>query len=99
MPMIRPISDLRNSANEISDFCRQTREPVYITRNGTGDMVVVSVEEYERQQALIDLYAKLAAAEQDIATGAEGKDFLAVARQFRERVPGAELYGADLSRR
>ena len=37
MPMIRPISDLRNSANEISDFCRQTREPVYITRNGTGD--------------------------------------------------------------
>ena len=55
MPMIRPISDLRNSANEISDFCRQTREPVYITRNGTGDMVVVSVEEYERQQALLDL--------------------------------------------
>ena len=44
---------------------------VYITRNGTGDMVVVSVEEYERQQALIDLYAKLAAAEQEIAAGAE----------------------------
>lgn len=49
MPMIRPISDLRNNANEISDFCRQTRESVYITRNGTGDMVVISVEEYERQ--------------------------------------------------
>ena len=40
MPNIRPISDLRNSANEISDFCKQTREPVFITRNGTGDMVV-----------------------------------------------------------
>ena len=39
MPNIRPISDLRNSANEISDFCKQTREPVFITRNGTGDMV------------------------------------------------------------
>ena len=39
MPSIRPISDLRNSANDISDFCRQSREPVYITRNGTGDMV------------------------------------------------------------
>ena len=53
MPNIRPISDLRNSANEISDFCKQTREPVFITRNGTGDMVVQSMAEYERQQALI----------------------------------------------
>ena len=88
MPSIRPISDLRNNANEISDFCRQTREPVYITRNGTGDMVVVSIEEYERQQALIDLYGKLAVAEQEIASGAEGEDFLAVARQMRERVHG-----------
>lgn len=91
MPMIRPISDLRNNANEISDFCRQTREPVYITRNGTGDMVVISVEEYERQQALIDLYAKLAVAEQEIASGAEGKDFLTLAHQLRERVHGLEL--------
>ena len=47
MPTIRPISDLRNNANEISDFCRQTHEPVYITRNGSGDMVVLSMEEYE----------------------------------------------------
>lgn len=65
MPTIRPISDLRNNANEISDFCRQTHEPVYITRNGSGDMVVLSMEEYERQQALIDLYGKLAVAEQE----------------------------------
>ena len=88
MPSIRPISELRNNANEISDFCRQTREPVYITRNGTGDMVVVSIEEYERQQALIDLYGKLAVAEQEIASGAEGEDFLTFARQMRERVHG-----------
>lgn len=88
MPMIRPISDLRNSANEISDFCRQTQQPVYITRNGSGDMVVISIEEYERQQSLIDLYGKLAIAEQEIASGAEGKDFLTVARQLRERVHG-----------
>ena len=88
MPSIRPISDLRNNANEISDFCRQTREPVYITRNGTGDMVVVSIEEYERQQAIIDLYGKLAVAEQEIASGAEGEDLLTIARQMRERVHG-----------
>ncbi|WP_209341368.1 type II toxin-antitoxin system Phd/YefM family antitoxin [Flavonifractor sp. AGMB03687] len=88
MPSIRPISDLRNSANEISDFCRQTKEPVYITRNGTGDMVVVSIEEYERQQALIDLYGKLAIAEQEIASGAEGADFADFAKRMRERVHG-----------
>lgn len=88
MPSIRPISDLRSNANEISDFCRQTREPVYITRNGTGDMVVISMEEYERQQALIDLYGKLAVAEQEIASGAQGEDFLTMARQLRERVHG-----------
>nr|WP_300170326.1 type II toxin-antitoxin system Phd/YefM family antitoxin [uncultured Flavonifractor sp.] len=88
MPNIRPISDLRNNANEISDFCRQTREPVYITRNGSGDMVVLSIEEYERQQALIDLYGKLAVAEQEIVSGAQGEDFLTMARQLRERVHG-----------
>ena len=88
MPSIRPISDLRNSANEISDFCRQTREPVYITRNGTGDMVVLNIDEYERQVAVIDLYGKLAIAEQEIADGAEGEDFSAVAKQLRGRIHG-----------
>ena len=90
MPSIRPISELRNSANEISDFCRQTREPVYITRNGSGDMVILSMEEYERQQALIDLYGKLAVAEQEIADGAEGEDFLTLANlpDRQERLTG-----------
>ena len=89
MPCIRPISDLRNNANEISDFCRQTREPVYITRNRTGDMVVLSMEEFKRQQALIDLYGKLAVAEQEISAGAEGEDFLILAEDLRERVHGS----------
>lgn len=88
MPEIRPISDLRNSANDISDFCRQTGEPVFITRNGKGDMAVLSLEEYERQQGLIDLYGKLAIAEQEISAGAQGEDFLTVAKQLREQIHG-----------
>lgn len=88
MPNIRPISDLHNNANEISDFCRQTGEPVFITRNGTGDMVVISMDEYERQRALIDLYGKLAVAEQEIESGAGGEDFLTLAKSLRERVHG-----------
>ena len=88
MPSIRPISELRNNANEISDFCRQTREPVYITRNGTGDMVIMNVEEYERRMALVDLYGKLAVAEKEISDGVEGEDFLSVAASLRESIHG-----------
>lgn len=88
MPKIRPISDLRNKANEISEFCHSEREPVFITKNGTGDMVVMSIETYERQQALIELYCKLSEAEAEIASGAEGKDFFEVAKKLRVYVHG-----------
>ncbi len=46
MPQIRPITDLRNT-NEISDICHARREPVFITQNGYGDLVVMSIETYE----------------------------------------------------
>ena len=46
MPQIRPITDLRNT-NEISDICHAKREPVFITKNGYGDLVVMSIEAYE----------------------------------------------------
>lgn len=88
MPNIRPISDLRNNANAISEFCHTSREPVFITKNGVGDMVVMSIETYERQQALISLYTKLAEAEEEISKGAEGEDFFEVAKQLRNSVRG-----------
>ena len=47
MPIIRPSSDLRNNYNEISKLCHQTQSPVYITRNGVGDLAVMSIEAYE----------------------------------------------------
>lgn len=88
MPNIRPISDLRNSANEISEFCHHQFEPVFITKNGVGDMVVMSMEMYERQQALLNLYGKLAEAETEIANGAQGEDFTKIAKQLRDSVHG-----------
>ncbi|MEG0409075.1 MAG: type II toxin-antitoxin system prevent-host-death family antitoxin, partial [Bacilli bacterium] len=48
MPSIRPSSDLRNKYSEISDFCNKYNEPVFITKNGTGDLVVLSNTEYDR---------------------------------------------------
>ena len=89
MPDIRPISDLRNKANEISDFCKASREPVFITRNGSGDMVIMSVELYERREAQLELYAKLAEAEADVAKGETGVDFEQFAKKLRGSVHGA----------
>jgi len=88
MPNIRPISDLRNNSNEISEFCRTSREPVFITKNGVGDMVVLSIEMYERQQAQLDLYAKLAEAEAETSQGSEGVDFFEFAKKLRAVVNG-----------
>lgn len=47
MPIIRPSSDLRNSYNEISNICHETNKPIYITKNGAGDLAVMSIELYE----------------------------------------------------
>lgn len=59
MPAIRPSSDLRNNYNEISKFCHQYSEPVYITKNGQGDLAVMSIETYERLVGKFELYKLL----------------------------------------
>lgn len=59
MPEIRPSSDLRNKYNEISQFCREHSEPVYITKNGKGDLAVMSIETYERLVGKYELYKLL----------------------------------------
>ena len=56
MASIRPSSDLRNKYNEISEFCHKYHEPVFITKNGTGDLVVMSNEVYEILTYLRILY-------------------------------------------
>lgn len=64
MPQIRPITDLRNT-NEISDICHARREPVFITKNGYGDLVVMSIETYEAmvESAAVDTAISEAEAE------------------------------------
>ncbi|NLC43449.1 MAG: type II toxin-antitoxin system prevent-host-death family antitoxin [Clostridiales bacterium] len=59
MAVIRPSSDLRNKYNEISEFCRTYNEPVFITKNGTGDLVVLSNAEYERLSGKYELHRLL----------------------------------------
>lgn len=59
MPSIRPSSDLRNKYNEISKFCHEYSEPVYITRNGKGDLAVMSIDLFERLIGKFELYKLL----------------------------------------
>ena len=56
MPTIRPSADLRNNYNEISELCHEYLEPVFITKNGTGDLAVMSIETYELLAGKIELY-------------------------------------------
>ena len=69
MPAIRKSADLRNSYAEISDFCHKYRERVFITRNGAGDLAVMSIEKYEEITGRQNLYKLLEEGENDIKNG------------------------------
>jgi len=68
MPQIRPVSDLRNRFAEISKIVHESREPVFLTKNGYGDMVVMSIEHYEKIQLENEILIKLKEAEFEAKT-------------------------------
>jgi len=86
MPNIRPITDLRNT-NEISDICHAKNEPVFITKNGYGDLVVMSIETYEEMlnTAHIDTAIAEAEAEAEYNSGAELLDAKEALASLRRR--------------
>ncbi len=69
MESIRPSADLRNRYSEISKACHETGKPVYITVNGRGDTVIMSIAEYEQMKGELELLKMLAEAEEDVAMG------------------------------
>lgn len=68
MPQIIPIRDLKNTS-EISDRCHATTEPIFVTKNGYGDMVLMSMETYEVKMQMLEIHTKLAQAEEQIRAG------------------------------
>jgi prevent-host-death family protein len=86
VPVIRPVTDLRNNFNEISELCHGGNEPVFITRQGKGDMVVMSHAYYENLSNLLELYQKLGEAEALDASGDEGISHQEMMRRLRERI-------------
>lgn len=68
MPQIIPIKELKNTS-EISEMCHKSDEPIYITKNGYGDMVIMSMENYETIIKMLNIYKELELSEQQICEG------------------------------
>ena len=86
MPIIKPISDLRNKANEISELVHKSQRPVFITKNGEGDMVVMSIASYTRLQTKIELMKRLSAAQSQLASGEKGRTLRQVMSRARKKL-------------
>lgn len=68
---IRPSASIRQNYNEIADLCRDTQEPVYLTRNGEGDLVVMDMETFSRREKMLDLREKLLSVEEERMAGSK----------------------------
>jgi prevent-host-death family protein len=86
MPVIRPVSDLRNKFSEISELCHAENEPVFVTRQGKGDMVVMSHAYYEMLTNLLELYQELGEAEVLDASGDQGIPHHEMMKRIKERI-------------
>ena len=86
MPIIKSISSLRNKTREIASLCHEQDEPVYLTTNGEGDLVVMSIGHYERLKARTELFEKLAAAQAQVAAGEKGITHSEMMKRLRRRI-------------
>ncbi len=86
MPVIKPISDLRNKANKISELVHGSDEPVFITKNGEGDMVVMSIAHYSSMQRKLEIYGKLAVAQGQKTAGDAGRPLDQVMHDVKKKL-------------
>jgi prevent-host-death family protein len=86
MPIIKSISSLRNRTREIATICHDQDEPVYLTTNGEGDLVVMSIDHYERLKAQVDLFEKLSVAQAQSAAGRRGITHRQMMTKLRRRI-------------
>ena len=68
MAQIIPIRDLKKTS-EMSRMCKEAQEPIYVTKNGYGDMVIMSMQMYEEKMLMLEVYSKLEVAEEQVQNG------------------------------
>ena len=91
MKMIRPVSDLRNNFAEISKIVHETEKPVFLKKNGYGDMVVLSMEAFESLQFESEVYFKLQAAEREAELTDKRYSSKEVLQAMREAIGGGQV--------
>ena len=86
--IIKPSTALRNDYNDISTFCKEKKQPIFLTKNGEGDLVVMSIETYAEREAMLNLREKLLEAEASYLSG--GKTY--TIEEVSKRLKGAIGY-------
>lgn len=86
--IIKASASLRNDYTTISNIAKETKEPIYITKNGEGDLVLMSIEAFERREQILQLRAKVLQAEQERLDGAETVSVSEARKRLRERADG-----------
>lgn len=84
--IIKASASLRNGYTEISNLAKKTKEPIYITKNGEGDLVVMNIDAFERREQMLQLRAKVLQAEQERIEGAETISVSEARKRLRERL-------------
>ena len=90
---IRPSAAIRQNYNEISDLCKKSGEPVFLTKNGEGDLVVMDIENFSRREKMLKLREELLAVEEDRRRGSEGCSVDEVAAMMRSAIKEAAGHG------
>lgn len=92
---IRPSAAIRQNYNEIADLCRKTAEPIFLTKNGEGDLVVMDIETYNRREKMLKLREELLAVEEDRIRGSKGHTINEVAAMMRNAIKETAKHGTS----
>ena len=87
---IRPSASIRQNYNEISMLCRNTHEPVYLTKNGEGDLVVMDIDAFEKREKMLSLREKLVSIEECRLKGTKGYSLSELEKELDSVISGTE---------
>ncbi|MGH7452895.1 MAG: type II toxin-antitoxin system prevent-host-death family antitoxin [bacterium] len=89
MPIIHPLSELQNRTDEMLEFCREQNQPIFLTENGYGSVVLMSQKVFDRMQFKMNLFNKLDEAKQSIASGDKGITRAELRRRAKAKIARA----------
>ena len=91
---IKPSASIRQNYNEIASLCKKTGEPVYLTKNGEGDLVVMDIDAFTRREKMLRLREELLAVEEERLRGNAGYGVDEVAEMMQKAIQGAVQHGS-----